>query len=61
VRLLIRGDNDLLLDMPVSGTDAPKPIDLDLTGVRKLIILVDFGDRASLGDHLDLCNARITK
>jgi hypothetical protein len=61
VRLLIRGDNDVLLDMPVSGTDAPKPIDLDLTGVRKLIILVDFGDRASLGDHLDLCNARIIK
>jgi hypothetical protein len=61
VRLLIRGDNAVLLDMPVSGTDAPQPIDLDLTGVRKLIILVDFGDRASLGDHLDLCNARIIK
>ncbi|MGD0517241.1 MAG: NPCBM/NEW2 domain-containing protein [Thermoguttaceae bacterium] len=61
VRLLIRGDNDVLLDMPVSGTDAPRTIDLDLTGVRKLIILVDFGDRASLGDHLDLCNARIIK
>ena len=61
VRLVIRGDNNVLLDTPIAGTDAPKPIDLDLTGVRKLSILVDFGNRAGIGDHLDLCNARITK
>ncbi len=61
VRLVIRGDNNVLLDTPIAGTDAPKTIDLDLSGVRRLSILVDFGDRAGIGDHLDMCNARITK
>ncbi|MGA2061839.1 MAG: NPCBM/NEW2 domain-containing protein [Thermoguttaceae bacterium] len=61
VRLVIRGDNNVLLDLPIAGTDAPKPIDLDLSGIRKLSILVDFGNQAGFGDHLDLCNARIIK
>jgi NPCBM/NEW2 domain len=61
VRLVIRGDNNVLLDVTVAGTDAPKPIDLDLSGVRRLTVLVDFGNRAGFGDHLDLCNARIIK
>ncbi|MGA2797076.1 MAG: NPCBM/NEW2 domain-containing protein, partial [Thermoguttaceae bacterium] len=61
VRLVIRGDNNVLLDLPVAGTDAPKSIDLDLSGVRKLSILVDFGNHAGFGDHLDLGNARIIK
>ncbi len=61
VRLVIRGDNNVLLDMPIAGTDAPKPVDLDLSGVRKLSILVDFGNQSGFGDHLDLCNARIIK
>jgi len=61
VRLVIRGDNIVLIDQFIAGTDAPKMIDLDLTGVRKLSILVDFGRQAGIGDHLDLCNARITK
>jgi hypothetical protein len=61
VHLVIRGDNNVLLDLPIAGTDAPKPIDLDLSGVRKLSILVDFGNHAGFGDHLDLCNARILK
>ncbi len=30
VRLVIRGDNKVLLDMPIAGTDEPKPIDLDI-------------------------------
>jgi hypothetical protein len=61
VRLVIRGDNNVLLDTFIAGTDEPKTIDLDLAGVRKLSILVDFGKQVGFGDHLDLCNARITK
>ncbi len=61
VRLVIRGDNNVLLEVPIAGTDAIKPIDLDLTGVRKLSILVDFGGQAGFGDQLDLCNARVIK
>jgi hypothetical protein len=33
-----------------------------MRGVRRLTILVDFGeDGSDLGDHLNLCNARLTK
>jgi hypothetical protein len=61
VRLEVRGDNNVLFEAAISGKDPPTTIDIDLSGVRRLSILVDFGERAGIGDHLDLCNARITK
>ncbi len=61
VRLVLRGDDKVLLDTPITGSDEPKSIDLDITGVRRLSILVDFGAQMDFGDNLDLCNARITK
>ena len=61
VQLVIRGDDRVLLDVTVTGTDAPKPLDLDLTGVRRLNILVDFGDNSDVGDYLDLADALMVK
>jgi hypothetical protein len=61
VRLAIYGDEKLLLESTVTGTDPPRPIDLDLTGIRRISILADFGDQLDVADHLDLCNARIIK
>jgi hypothetical protein len=61
VRLVIRGDGKDLLDTPISGNDAPRPVDVDLTGVRRLTIVVDYGEGLSAGDYLLLCNARLTK
>ena len=61
LRLIIRGDDRVLLQEGFSGADPPKPIDLDLTGVRRLIIEVDFGEKLDVADHLDLCEARILK
>jgi len=61
VRLLIQGDDRVLLDEKVTGTDPPKPIDLDVTGVRRITVLVDFGEKLDVADHLDLCEARVTK
>jgi len=61
VQLVIRGDDQVLLDEKLTGTDPPKPIDLDVTGVRRITILVDFGEKLDVADHLDLCEARITK
>jgi hypothetical protein len=59
--LVIRGDDKVLLETTVSGKDEPKPVELDLTGVRRLTIFVDYGEDSDRGDHLDLCNARIIK
>ena len=60
-RLVIRGDGQELLNAAVAGSDAPRPVDLDLTGVRRLTIVVDFGDSLSAGGYLLLCNARLSK
>ena len=61
VRLVIRGDDNVLLNTVIAGTDPPRPIDLDLTNVQRLTIVVDFGDGLVAGDQLLLCNARVLK
>lgn len=61
VRFVVQGDDKVLLEASYSGSDAPQPIDLDLTGVRRLTILVDFEDGLNVGSQLLLCNARIVK
>lgn len=61
VRLVIRGDDKVLIETSIAGNDPPKSIDLDIAGVRRVTILVDFGDSLNVGDHLLLCNARISK
>lgn len=61
VRLLVRGDGKDLFDAAITGSDAPRPIDVDLTGVRRLTILVDYGESLDAGDYLLLGNARLTK
>lgn len=61
VRLVIRGDDRELFNQAVTGSDEPLPLSLDITGVRRLRILVDFGQQLDIGDWLNLCEARITK
>jgi hypothetical protein len=61
VRLIIRGDGRDLLDLSVAGSNPPRPVDLDLTGVRRLAIVVDFGESLNAGDYLLLGNARLSK
>lgn len=61
VRLIISGDDRTLLQTTVTGADPPRPIDLDLSGVRRLAILADYGEDMDVADHLDLCEARILK
>lgn len=61
VQLIITGDGKPLFDAAISGSDPPKTIDLDIDGVRRLTILVDFGENLDIADHLLLGNARITK
>jgi hypothetical protein len=61
VRLVIRGDDKVLFDEIVDGTQNAKPVDIDLGHARRLTILVDFGDETDIADHLDLGDARIVK
>ncbi len=59
--LVIVGDERELFRRNISGKDPPFPLDLSIEGVRRLKILVDFGETLDVADHLNLCNARIIK
>jgi len=61
VELVILGDDNKLLERTITGTDEPLAVDLDIAGIRRLIIRVGYGDDLDIADHLDLCEARITK
>lgn len=61
VRLEILGDDRPLLETDVAGNDAPRAIDLDIAGVKRLKIVVDFGNNLDTGDWLNLCDLRIVK
>lgn len=61
VRLVIRADDQTLFDETISGTDAPKSLDLDISNAKRLVILVDFGEKLDVGDHLVMALARISK
>ena len=61
VELVILADGKQLYRQAISGKDDARSIELDLTGVKRLTILVDFGEQLDIGDHLLLCNARLTK
>jgi hypothetical protein len=61
VRLVVRGDDKVLFEAVMTGSDAPRPLDLDVSGVRRLSILVDFEGGINRADQLLLCNARVSK
>lgn len=62
LELVIYGDNEVIFSRKIKGQDAPFDLDLDMAGIRRLKIVVGFGDDDSdRGDNLNLCNARLTK
>jgi hypothetical protein len=61
VRLEIHGDDDPLLSADVAGNDPPRTIDIDITGVKRLKIVVDYGKNLDTGDWLNLGDLRLVK
>jgi hypothetical protein len=61
VRLVIYGDDKVLLETDVLGSQEALPIDLDLTGINRLKIVTDFGPNAEVMDLFDLVDARILR
>ena len=61
VRLAILGDDRVLLETDVVGGEAAQPIQLDIADVKRLKIVVDYGQNLDTGDWLNLCDARIAK
>ena len=44
-----------------AADDAARELEIDVTGVKRLEIVVDYGGDLDIGDRLDLCDARVTK
>ncbi len=61
VDVTITGDDQVLFQETVSGREPAIALEVDITGVRRLRILVDFGQGMDIADHLNLGDARITK
>ncbi len=61
VHVVISGDDKVLHQSDVRGSDSPLNLDLDIAGVRELEILVDFGADLDIADHLDLADAKVIK
>ncbi len=61
VAVKISGDGKELYSGNFSGLDKAVPLEIDVTGVRKLTILVDYGQDLDVGDYFDLADARIVK
>jgi hypothetical protein len=61
VKLVISGDGKTLYDEVLAGGQSPKSIDLDITGIRLLTLLVDYGEALDWSDRVILCNARIVR
>jgi len=56
-----RDNKKVLFEADVRGTDKPRTIDIDVSQVRDLQILVDFGGDLDISDWLNLADARVTK
>ncbi len=61
VQVRINGDGRALWQGRFRGTEPAVPLDLDITGVKRLEIAVDFGGDLDVADHLDLCDAKVLK
>ncbi len=61
VRLVISGDDRVLLETEIAGDQPPQPIQLDIANVKRLKIVVDYGQNLDTGDWLNLCDVRIAK
>ena len=61
VRIVINADDKLLFDAEIRGDQPPHDLDFDIAGVKRLRIVVDFGQNLDTGDWLNLCDARLVK
>jgi hypothetical protein len=61
VRLEVFGDDRPLFEADLAGADAPRELNVDIDGVKRLKLIVDYGDNLDTGDWLNLCDLRISK
>lgn len=61
VRVEILGDDKRLWQGNVLGSEPAQALELDIAGVKRLAIVVDYGENLDVGDRLVLGDAQVTK
>jgi hypothetical protein len=61
VRLEIYGDDQPLMSADVAGNEPPTNVDVEIAGVKRLKIVVDYGANQGWGDWLNLCDLKVVK
>ncbi len=59
--LRISGDDKPLYEQLIGSDDEPYVIDVDVSGQRRVTILVDYGDHLDMADRVHLCDLRVVK
>lgn len=59
--LEIKADGKSLWRGTLRGTEPAQRLDLPIAGAGRLEIVVDFGDDLDIADHVDLCDAKVTR
>ena len=57
----VLGDRKELWKQRIRGGEAPVALKLDVTGVRRLTLLVEPGEDLDLADHVDWCDLRLIR
>jgi NPCBM/NEW2 domain-containing protein len=61
VEFIIKADGKKLFSRKLTGSDKAVTIDVDVTGAKRLALITDFAEDASVGDHADWADARLIK
>jgi len=61
VHVEIKGDGKTIWQEDVRGSEPAKQLELDIAGVRRLELVVDYGENLDVGDRLDFGDVQVTK
>ena len=61
MELIILLDGKESSRIPMTASSGNVPLDIDVTGVNRLTIQVDYGEGTDFGDYVSLCDARLVK
>jgi len=58
---VVLGDGKELFRARMKGTDEPRDVKVDISGVERITLIVEPGEDLDLADHADWCDARLLK
>jgi hypothetical protein len=61
LELIVLADGREVFRQAILAGEEPRPIDVDLNGVNRMQIVVDYGDHGDVGDQMSLFDARFIK